>query len=1630
MEDYRHSVLFDLPVLDDRLKEKVEKYFQIRRKSGGGECGAAQHVGGTTFRISFRDQDAQRRVLEKGSHVVETSSGSVPLSVRQDPGPASAASTAVTLLWFIYIKKCVLLLVLLVLVLLLTNIFFFSNFFPKKMHDFPSATVMSPDGQHRTETFPLDPYLIRYLRDCPKAASQLRLLLSPLSSTFQLEPEEEKVLVRHLAQTGQTGKWKDQIRQVFEAIQDKYTCHYLTDQLKLQTLVEAPYLGSEDVKVYKEPGEGFAVVVGEDDKVQEHLLQLEIRKEVKSQATQMHVSTSCLVGEAKLSLLWKELELDLKRQFPGIQVCQAGYGRVTIKGPTANVRSACEMVRSRAAEVHEKQVPGLSSALLSFLRAQGAKALNSTLARFQVTAELTDSGLCLLSLSEEALVEAQRVLHSQIVEEEVFVPDLPNVLPRLMKELQVEELQLNQDRIRVKVCYQQCSAGDASCIQLLGYREPVSQLKNITQQLLEDQEMLQTSVDLSFPEVWDHLSDLLTQLSVDHTGVQFSLSTSQQPSKVVLKGPKHLVMPVSREVSRVLGSLVQEVFTIYHPGSLRYFRGPGHEYLQVVGRNHSCLVQLQGSSAPEEPSYLLEAGLCVHVRHGDITQERADALVNAANEDLEHSGGVAGALSLAGGPEVQRASQELVRRNGRVRTGTAVATSPGQLPCKVLVHAVGPVWSGVLGARGKVRADLESAVRAALEVAESTGCRSLAMPCISSGIFGVPLDLCASALVTAVRDFGRTSRMLQMVTLLDTNAEAVRAMQIACDTLLGRRKPPASSTIEHTDTGRLESSFAHVEGASVVEALVQVKVVMGNIEDQEVDVLVAPMLSLNPQSTTVGKCLMGKAGDGLGKGFEQATRGRRTVPGDVVLVEMKGALNVCCVFFVHCERWTSTSHSSAAEVLRKGVRNVLNLCENWGFVSVAFPVIGAGHSMGFPHSLAAQVLLEEIQLHEKKRTSNMTLSIFIVIHPSDKQSAAAFEASQNAVRLRGFEMSISPERMPFYHCISLAQDEISVMMGGIKLQLVFGDIVKETTDVIVNSTNFMSEQIGVSKAILSAAGKDVQDEFFRVKARADGICYTQAGALSCRTIVHIFAKQDLDLVKKLCSRVLKFCEQNGYASVAFPAVCAGGAGLSAPEVASSMLDGFACTVRDSFFAHLSLIRIVLLLRPVFETFRSKLESRLGDRAPSLSLKERAKKMVKQIQRKEPEASRFANSPLADGPRLTLASLHPLPAVVCVTGPGQQALQGVHRDLEAVMQKQLYERELDAEELAQLSLEDLASLVEQAKERELSLQQEWRGEGTATSPRPYVVRGLKEEVLEFCEAFHQGMRRAACRKLQEREELLIFLSVNWMIISPSGEWKEMELKDNYILEQKYQEDNGSVVNIDCPKGEVLTVDLRKMEATYRNSGLTSQVKRMEQHTDYNLPSTWDPMAPGEFLRKVLLQPTSAEYRKVHDNFMKSAGQHNIHKIERVQNIHLWRAYWGKLQQFVQKNGEGSVAENLLYHGTSATACDSIERGGFNRNFAGKHATRYGVGVYFAVQASYSANAVFSPADQNGLHYVYVARVLAGHYTVGTADMRMPPVRPNSNPPDRFDSVVDVAHNPNMFVIFHDDQAYPDYLITFR
>uniref|UniRef100_A0A3B4WTB6 Poly [ADP-ribose] polymerase n=1 Tax=Seriola lalandi dorsalis TaxID=1841481 RepID=A0A3B4WTB6_SERLL len=566
-------------------------------------------------------------------------------------------------------------------------------------------------------------------------------------------------------------------------------------------------------------------------------------------------------------------------------------------------------------------------------------------------------------------------------------------------------------------------------------------------------------------------------------------------------------------------------------------------------------------------SYSLCDGLQVLVCQGDITKQDADALVNAANEDLDHCGGVAAALSKAGGPEIQRESNAVVKYIGKIPTGDVVVTTGGKLNCKTLLHAVGPA-AGRAG--GRERFLLEKTVQSALNLSEIMELTSIAMPCISSGVFGVPLTVCSEAIVTAVKRFG---------------SQGGRSLIL---------------------------SVAHSQ-----------------------------------------KCLIQCQEQNLASGTRLSNRGTLVA-----------------------------SYS---------------LCD------------------------------------------------------------------------------------------------------GLQVLVCQGDITKQDADALVNAANEDLDHCGgVAAALSKAGGPEIQRESNALvkqigKIPTGDVVVTTGGKLNCKTLLHAVGPaagraggRERFLLEKTVQSALNMAEIMEFKSIAMPCISSGVFGV--------------------------------------------------------------------------------------------------PLTVC-----------------------------------------------------------------------------SEAIVTAVKRFGSQGGRSLSRII---------------------------LIDN----------RGEVVRAIC----------------------------MTSTSALELPAQWEPMHE-EVFKKVELQINSQEYQDVAQGFLKTA-KYNIQKIERVQNLYLWHAYTVCRQRILGKNGRAELGEKSLYHGTSAESCNCIERDRFDRSFAGAHAAMYGKGVYFAVNADYSASR-YSPADTSGLRRLYVARVLTGRYTVGNSSMKAPPPR-GSDPTDCFDSLVNNQQQPSMFVIFHDDQAYPEYLITFN
>ena len=201
----------------------------------------------------------------------------------------------------------------------------------------------------------------------------------------------------------------------------------------------------------------------------------------------------------------------------------------------------------------------------------------------------------------------------------------------------------------------------------------------------------------------------------------------------------------------------------------------------------------------ETSSYRSENGVCISLRYGDITAEEVDAIVNPANEFLAHVAGLAKLIVQRGGLEIERESNTLIRKRGyqALHIGDAVHTVAGNLPCKFVIHAVGPEW--VKHSHTENMKLLKRACLQSLKLASKLGLSSIAIPAISSGIFGAPIDVCAFAMLNAVEEYLRMPTVTKKENAKKKGPKESNQKHKQTDKKKKSTKPPTDTPSKTTD---------------------------------------------------------------------------------------------------------------------------------------------------------------------------------------------------------------------------------------------------------------------------------------------------------------------------------------------------------------------------------------------------------------------------------------------------------------------------------------------------------------------------------------------------------------------------------------------------------------------------------------------------------------------------------------------------------------------------------------------------------------------------------------------------------------------------------------------------------------
>ncbi|CAL9707735.1 unnamed protein product [Knipowitschia caucasica] len=880
---------------------------------------------------------------------------------------------------------------------------------------------------------------------------------------------------------------------------------------------------------------------------------------------------------------------------------------------------------------------------------------------------LEKKGIYLIGSSEQFISDAEKKLRSVLMVQTLNYQDKQVVKLKMWSTLVGKMLDTyntsTKQTLQIKEQEQK--------IVIAGYSVPVTEVAEHLSKFIHDYSKVQERVRVKSCAVVHFIKkkklEEWNRIAKDN---QVIAEFDPERPKFTISGPRIHVHEAKSLYHKLANSLLNDTLQVQKPGAKKFFMTQGAYFLSTVLNDVGCAVILHPDlpdddnddecgdlSEVEEGSCMVQVktmrGVEVLVRKADMSKLKVDAVVNAANEDLQHIGGLALALLNAAGRDLQRDCDNFIKQNGKLPAGQTFVTRSYRLPCKHVIHAVGPKYTE----NGAKLAHflLNLVVKDCLTKAEKYRCTSVAIPAISSGIFGFPVDLCAETIAQAVREYcddpENQQVALRQVHLVDNIDKTVKALADAVKREFSDLKPTTKSKLqiqgavggsepgwetvvyEDIDQAHRKGPVQKSTNRRIVPQIkprlgqnleqttaegINIRLVKGNLQDQTTDVIVNTIAeNMDLQQGAVSKALLQAAGSGLQAAVLSSTSQADTLTvGEVVDTD---AFNLRCkkVFHTVCPPWDKGAGLAQA-MLEEIIHMCLNKAERQSFSSVAFPALGTGN-LKFPRPVVSALMLRVVHEFSRKQSPRHLRSVRLVVHPSDTQTVECFtrefkgqntEASDQS----GHEVVPSPHRndqsqQPTASGVAPPPGSFGpvtipslgvyqMQMGHVTLEVSSGDITKESCDVIINSSNQnFTLKTGVSKAILEAAGRGVELECAKIVSSPGyqdrPLIITSAGQLPSKNIIHIAGANKPPVLKEVVYSVLKLSEENSFTSVAFPAIGTGAGGANPSLVAEAMVGAVEDFVKKKQPKTVRSIKILVFQTAMVPDFHKSMKSREG-----------------------------------------------------------------------------------------------------------------------------------------------------------------------------------------------------------------------------------------------------------------------------------------------------------------------------------------------------------------------------------------------------------------------------------------------------
>ncbi|XP_021354328.1 poly [ADP-ribose] polymerase 14-like isoform X2 [Mizuhopecten yessoensis] len=1321
----------------------------------------------------------------------------------------------------------------------------------------------------------------------------------------------------------------------------------------------------------------------------------------------------------------------LRRDIPDLAVtADTDRGKLLFEGQLTDIKLAQVNIYETMSKIsHTKMEKQFSNAALLFLKTDAVhQYLKSKMkeAGIRCSWEVlpSDSSIVLYSLTQPDIVKAADLIKARVMEKSHQIDRLSITLlskdpwknicdnfKRKFPGMVQVEADITRCQVQILTIAEHCGEILETIDDFLG--------KNT---IIEESMKLEPGISKYFKQYKRDKLTLIERRSA-HGNIKISLSDEE----MVIRGSRDDLNHAKPLVADLASNVKFKCFSLDKPGIQEILQSDSWESCRCdIETRRTCIIEVSttgkkeltrsshpGSTLDSQPELIAtgttKKGAVIKTFQGDITQLRADVIVNAANSSLNHAGGLAKSIVTKGGKSIQDECTEYVKRKGHLHDGDIYCSKPGNLKCKMIAHANSPNWRD-----GKQREQeyLDGVVWKSLEECGRGKYTSIAMPALGTGIFQYPEDKATHVIIETILEFmeEETHTSVNEIYLCDINHTAVSCFaeelkgQLGEASVVNHKKPVND---QWKRIGQKDKRVATSKGGNL-----NIQIVKGQIASAQLQAGAVSSSILRAAGQSIqDECHVGYPA-GIQYGNVATTTGGQLACKHI----FHGALN-------------KYKSDMAFQQFQDFIRRCLQMADDELMTSISFPALGTGN-LGYPHDIVAAEMFEIVNEFDPKTLKEVQF----VIYEKDDKSIQAFQNEETKWSSASGHSDVPTQsdsdvnwrqKRIFKSTASLQQpnnsnmpktkssrkpastSEAEATFGPATVTIRVGNITEAACEAIVCSTDKHCNMTdGVAYAIQQRTGWDLDKEVSKRKKTLSrhGIALIPIKGMKSKSIILVNTQGDLEKSLRLA---LTKADEEGHKSLAVPLI----------STETRMFSETLCKViTGNSFKKLEKIEVVLTKHTDFTDVSSNVKKYVESNRPGMI----GKYIRRPLGFAPPDMSfRYKTDELSSVSSITLV----------IYGEVENSLDAAYRDVEFFCDKNITEHIVDDPLIKDFSDTQRTRLDEFKGSLGVQMIFEKRPPRIRLSGLPVNVKKASNEID------HMIMDIQRLHLTKEREKITA-KCVEWSVIDEGDDGRKLlpypeEL--NHTIENDYQQqkpnatfcdENGTRYEIDFSTMEEYPVHDQSDRAKVLRKDKLQATKVLD--SGLQTPTTWTPMTDQDPVIVVPMQETDSEYTDVLKDFNATIGKDNptIVKIERIQNQTLY-------QQYVTKKAEidrscGGQSEKMLWHGTAEGAVDSINMYGFNRSFCGKNATVHGDGVYFACSSNYSARDTYSPTNPAGQKKMYRCRVLAGDFTQGRGGIRVPPAKKGHI---LYDSVVDDTNNPNMFIIFNDTQAYPEYLITF-